>query len=354
MDFEYNSQPMSGLQADPIRTGGRISRCPALMHSSWSSFSAASYHGPPTHVGWQQGPYHTNHLTGYNPHHMSSDYATHLAARTPSLPNHLPEPRGSHLPRPQETAIPAPAVYNPTRYATGVALLDPSPPATTASSPGATSASPTSAPDHQVSPFSRLSPPHIRAQTIPAAENPGLDAYSVPSPPALASATQAQSSSFSPAQNEDQSSSARPPHPHSTARVRLPAPGHSRQRLPPNDRRLTMTLGHYARYRDVADYFEVTEYDASHAPASQTSDDDSDRDFGSRPYASAGHAYLQSARQTQILRGQMNNKRVASKKAIQSLQKVDVDSLSDTEKSMCRRNPKASVEVLERLTVFVL
>lgn len=338
MDYEYDSQNMSGSHTDPMRTGGRISRCPALAHGSWGSFSSGPYYASPSHMGWQQGAYNTNHLSGLNSHqHMSfGGYHAHLPAQGPSL-HPLPEPRGSHSSRPQETAVPAAAVYNPRRYA-GLSLPDLSPPPVTASSPDATSALPPPAADRQVSPSSTLSSLPASGQPHPAAETSGPDANSSPSPPSSTPASQPLSTTSSSAQREGQNPSARSPHAHSTARVRLPAPGNIRQR---------MTLGNYARYRDVADYLELAEYQASHAAhaahaartASQTSDDDSDRDFDPRAYNSFGPAYLQTARQSQILRGQMNNKRVASKRAVQSLQKVDVDSLPDNEKSMCSHNP---------------
>lgn len=339
MDYEYDSQSMSGAHTDPMRPGGRISRCPALSHSPWSPFpSGHHYYGSPGHIGWQQGPYNTNHLTGYNPaQQMSFGYPAHLGPRGPSLPTPLPEPRSSLSlsSRPQETAVPAPAAYNLNRYA-GASPSEPSP-AVAASSPGTASTSPNSAVDRQVSPSSIISPPQTRGQPIPAVASPGTDAYSSPSLTASAPTSQSRSSTLSSALREGQSPSGRPPPNQSTARVRLPAPG-TRQRVPSNDQRLTLALGNYARYRDVAEYLEMAGYEAAHAAASQASDDDRDRDLGLRPYGLVGQAYLHNARQAQVLRGQITNKRVASQKAVQSLQKVDVDSLPDTEKSMWPRN----------------
>lgn len=69
--------------------------------------------------------------------------------------------------------------------------------------------------------------------------------------------------------------------------------------------------------------------DAS-APPTSSSDDDSDFELGPRLHFLGYH---HSTRQSQILRGQMTNKRVASKKAIQSLQDVDIATLSESEKS---------------------
>lgn len=335
MDFEYDSQPASAFHADPMRSSGRISRCPALAHRSWSPFSSAPYHvSPPHHVGWQQGSYNTNHLNGFHAQHMSSGYSGYFPPRAPSLSNHLPEPRGPYSSRTQETDAPAPAVHDPSGYAVGVALLDaPAPPAT-ATSPGATSVSPNPSAAPQEASSSRLSPPHTRAQPTSAVEGLRSDAYSSSSPSPVDN-PQTRPTAFNPGQREDHIPSVRPLQSLSTARVRLPAPGNSRHRMPPAEQGLTMALGHYARYRGLADYYEPTDFEAPQAPASQTSDDDSDRDFSPSPYASASQAYLRTARQSQILRGQMNNKRVASKKAIQSLQQVDLDSLPDNEKSMC-------------------
>lgn len=336
MDFEYDSQPASAFHADPMRSSGRISRCPALAHRSWSPFSSTPYHvSPAHHVGWQQGSYHTNHHNGFHAQQMSSasGYSGYLPPRAPSLPNHLPEPRGPYSPRIQETDVQEAAVLNPSGYAVGVALLEsPAPPATV-SSPSATSASPNPSAGPQDFSPSRTSPSHTRAQPIPAVESLRSDAYPASSPSQVNN-PQTQPTAFNSGQREDQIPSVRPLQSLSTARVRLPTPG-SRHRMPPGDQGLTMALGHYARYRGLADYYDVTEFEAPNGPASQTSDDDSDRDFSPGQYASAGHAYLRTARQSQILRGQMNNKRVASKKAIQSLQQVDLDSLPDNEKSMC-------------------
>lgn len=336
MDFEYDSQPASAFHAEPMRSSGRISRCPALAHRSWSPFSSAPYHASPAHhVGWQQGSYHANHHNGLHAQQISSasGYSGYLPPRAPSLPSHIPEPRVSYSARTQETDVPATAVHNPSGYAVGVALLGSPVPPVTASSPSATSASPNPSAATQNFPPSRTSPPHTRVQPNPTVETLRSDAYSSSSPSQVNN-PQTQPTAFNHGQREDQVPSVRPLQSLSTARVRLPAPG-SRTRVPPADQGLTMALGHYARYRGLTDYYEVTDFEAPHGPASQTSDDDSDRDFSPSPYAAANHAYLRTARQSQILRGQMNNKRVASKKAIQSLQQVDLDSLPDNEKSMC-------------------
>ncbi|CAN8098635.1 unnamed protein product [Discula destructiva] len=77
----------------------------------------------------------------------------------------------------------------------------------------------------------------------------------------------------------------------------------------------------------------TAEYEAAHAVSTQTSDDDSDRETVARPYTLGAYGYLHAHRQSQILRGRMNGKRVASKKAVQSLEKLDVDDLQDTEKT---------------------
>ncbi|KUI65925.1 E3 ubiquitin-protein ligase ATL6 [Cytospora mali] len=59
-------------------------------------------------------------------------------------------------------------------------------------------------------------------------------------------------------------------------------------------------------------------------------DDDSDIEEGSSRWQQPG---LRSVRQAQILRGQMSNKRVASQRAILTLQPVEVSSLPDSERT---------------------
>lgn len=68
----------------------------------------------------------------------------------------------------------------------------------------------------------------------------------------------------------------------------------------------------------------------SSSPGPSVVDDDGDFDIGPNLQF---FGYLNSARQSQVLRGQMPNKRVASRRALASLQQVDLDSLPDTEKS---------------------
>lgn len=65
-------------------------------------------------------------------------------------------------------------------------------------------------------------------------------------------------------------------------------------------------------------------------------DDDSDLEEGSPRLQQTG---FRSVRQAQILRGQMSSKRVASQRAILTLQPVEVDSLPDSERSMDSRYP---------------
>lgn len=90
-----------------------------------------------------------------------------------------------------------------------------------------------------------------------------------------------------------------------------------------------------ARHRMLSEFHRPRGAERSRSgntSASPTSsvDDDSDPEIGQRMQM---FGLMNSARQTQILRGQMPNKRVASRKALASLQKVDLDSLADSEKS---------------------
>lgn len=72
-------------------------------------------------------------------------------------------------------------------------------------------------------------------------------------------------------------------------------------------------------------------------PSTSSSDDDSDLELGPRVRFMGYH---HTTRQSQILRGQMTNKRVASRKAVQSLQEVDMETLSESEKSkLAPRHP---------------
>lgn len=80
-------------------------------------------------------------------------------------------------------------------------------------------------------------------------------------------------------------------------------------------------MGTLARYRELTNYLGPPDPEGL---IHDNSSYDSERDPAARALA----------RQSQLLRGRMNNKRVASRKAIQSLEKVDVESLDDTEKSM--------------------
>lgn len=117
--------------------------------------------------------------------------------------------------------------------------------------------------------------------------------------------------------------------------VRLPAPtGHSnyprpaRPRLPSRNTLSETLRGESSR---------VTT-DGS-GPNTSSSDDDSDSEPAPRlRYA----AYPHSTRQSQILRGQLPNKRVASKRAVQSLQEVDMATLPENEKSKLTSHDPAS------------
>lgn len=68
-------------------------------------------------------------------------------------------------------------------------------------------------------------------------------------------------------------------------------------------------------------------------------DDDSDVDEGGPRWSQTG---LRNVRQAQILRGQMSSKRVASQRAILTLQSVEVDSLQASERSMKYTSPQSN------------
>lgn len=146
--------------------------------------------------------------------------------------------------------------------------------------------------------------------------------HSVPSPPRVSE------SSATPGfgAGEGQASSRRPPASNPAPRLGLPAPSVSH----------FISAESRARHRLLSDFHRpaggIGRPRGGNASASPTSslDDDSDLDIGPRMQM---FGLINSARQTQILRGQMPNKRVASRKALASLQKVDLDSLADTEKS---------------------
>lgn len=66
--------------------------------------------------------------------------------------------------------------------------------------------------------------------------------------------------------------------------------------------------------------------------STSSSDDESDLETADRRAAQA-FGYAHSTRQSQILRGQMSNKRVASRKALASLESVPMESLAENETS---------------------
>lgn len=70
--------------------------------------------------------------------------------------------------------------------------------------------------------------------------------------------------------------------------------------------------------------------DASPASPGSSLDDDSDPDENGPRFHYAG---LRSVRQAQLLRGQMSNKRVASQRAIKTLQNVDIEGLPENERT---------------------
>lgn len=118
-----------------------------------------------------------------------------------------------------------------------------------------------------------------------------------------------------------------------SASVRLPVPtGHS---LYPRTPRHRLSSGRTSLSDELRGESSRAATDGS-GPSTSSSDDDSDLELGPRLHFMG---YQHSTRQSQILRGQMSNKRVASKKAIQSLQEVDITTLSESEKSKLTNHP---------------
>lgn len=121
--------------------------------------------------------------------------------------------------------------------------------------------------------------------------------------------------------------------------VRLPVPtGHSHYSRPTRPR---LASGRSTLSEALRGESSRAITDGS-GPNTSSSDDDSDSELGPR-LRFAG--YPHSTRQSQILRGQMTNKRVASKKAIQSLQEVDMATLSESEKSKLTSHDPAYLDV---------
>lgn len=124
--------------------------------------------------------------------------------------------------------------------------------------------------------------------------------------------------------------------------VRLPVPtGHSIYSRPQRHR---LSSGRTALSEELLGEPSRTTTDGS-GPSTSSSDDDSDLEIGPRLHFMG---YQHSTRQSQILRGQMTNKRVASRKAIQSLQEVDMATLPEKEKSKLATQESADCDVEKR------
>lgn len=109
--------------------------------------------------------------------------------------------------------------------------------------------------------------------------------------------------------------------------ARLPVPtGHAQHPRPARPR---LSSGRSPRPEELRSDVSRNTTEGS-GPSTSSSDDDSDAEMGPRVRFLG---YQHSTRQSQILRGQLTNKRVASRKAVQSLQEVDMTTLSESERS---------------------
>lgn len=306
MEYEYNSTDQHGPQPTPTY------RCPVmagyLNEHPISPVSSYLGHGVHDH---RQGPSDGNNSTNYShnrsstrvrhsPHHPESPFRFTPSSSWTQLPPpnvHLPAPT-----RPYQNVASAPTHYSGhSRPAfESINVLG----------------SPVQSANPHPTPPVDVGSTTLRVSDIPSISSPAssqADSSSSSSTQSAAPASQSEST-----QRQGQSSFGLP----SVATVQLPLPSNSRQRLS-GDRR-AQALSTFARYRELS----TPEYEALHAAATQSSNEDRDnaryRYFGY--YAERG--------ESQILRGRYDGKRVASKKAVQSLEKVDVSSLEDTEKSM--------------------
>lgn len=306
MDYEYENavRHQEPHHHFAVRTGRG---CPAL----------AGHHRPWARADWQpdQRPWHTPAPffcpPGLPQAHWSPPEPSFLASSSESrgpvatnareaVPHSAPAPRHS-LPLGSIPAIsPASVPTNPSEPSTDAH-----------GSPSSTeSTAQTRELDVSISEEARRSAP----------STPGVHESSTPSVPPSGLDFGASEGQASPRRSTVANST-------TNARISLPMPAGSHF-LSPEPR---------ARHRLLSDFHRpgvvVARPRDGNLSASPTSslDDDSDPDIGPRMQM---FGLINSARQTQILRGQMPNKRVASRRALASLQKVDLDSLSDSEKSM--------------------
>lgn len=327
MEYEYaNSQPPPHAHFGSLRSGRG---CPALAgQRSWG----------PNRPEW-----HHDHTQAQRPW-----YPPHYFHHPPAFPSPSPQQQQQQQPwSPHgQTHHPASSESGPstsTSTSTSTHPHDAGAPATSAYPHSVPASAPPSgsAPVHPLdpAPIRQLSPsssePLAEPRHMHATRSPDGDIRPiVPSPPVFSQLTPpSYPPGLGPDQREAHGSSRRTPVSNTSVRVRLPVPPSFGPAT--SESRSRHRILSYEPHRPVvpARTRAGSGGPGGNAAASPISSPDDDGDFDPAPrFQFLG--YLSSARQSQILRGQMTNKRVASKKAIQSLQQVDLASLPDTEKSM--------------------
>lgn len=309
MDYEYESAARQGQRHHYAMRTGR--GCPALAgQQPWSRSEWQQEHAhrpwvspvpifPPGLAPMQQwSPVEPTFLAPYDETRLSIPSHSHDV-----VPHSTPAFSPQHSPAPASVQGSAPVL--------GSALVNPPelPPAGQQTSPPA------------------AEPTAQATQTYISSDDEAR--HSAPSPPSVSQGTV--SPAFSPGPRVRNSAgntvdlSHRHPASNPAARAGLPALSVSNYALAESR----------ARHRLLSDFHRPVgpvRPRVGNISASPTSSLDEDSDFDGGPRMSM-FGLMSSARQTQILRGQMPNKRVASRKALASLQKVDLDSLEDSAKS---------------------
>lgn len=322
MDYEFEGR----VRAEEVyRNFSRGRRgCPALSappHLPWNQ-SDPEWHPEHSHRPLAFPPFHPPPGLTSSPPHWSP-------ASGPLRPTGTSGPRASNTVHAHDAPLPSTATY--INHSLPVVSL-PAPIPVSAPAPGTASAlspAPPPAPANRPQPpaVSRVSPPpsesrHNQATTASSGEGrlfvPTSSGFS-----ARSLGRQYPLPGLESGARDRQSTSSSPPATNPTSRVGLPVPTASAPSSA--ESRPRPRLSARPRIGQVADRDT-----ASSSPGPGVVDDDGDLDIG--PHLQF-FGYLNSARQSQILRGQMPNKRVASRRALASLQQVDLDSLSDTEKS---------------------
>lgn len=332
MDYEFEGR----VQAEEVyRNFNRGRRgCPALSgppHLPWNQ-SDPEWHPEQSHRPLAFPPFHPPPGLTSSPPHWSP-------ASGPLRPTGTSGPRASNTVHVHDAPLPSTPSY--INHSLPIVSL-PAPISVSAPAPGAASAlspAPAPAPANPPQPpaVSRVSPTpsesrHNHATTVSSGEaRPFVPAFSGYSSrpfgrhyplPGLESGAR-----------DRQTTSSSPPAINPTSRVGLPVP--TAPAASSADSRSRPRLSARPRIGQVADR------DTASSSPGPGVDDDGDLDIG--PHLQF-FGYLNSARQSQILRGQMPNKRVASRRALASLQQVDLDSLPDSEKSTYLEAPAMALD----------